>query len=132
MLQDVYEWAASHTRNESSLRDSAESRSAASLKAVRPTCPGSRLEMGINEALKPIRDPQALRDATPEEFAGRAGRVLSELNYVHPFREGTDVPRRRLFSELGRHYGHEIDFSVAAKPRMLEATIETTTARPVP
>lgn len=48
--------------------------------------PARRLEM--DEALKPIRDPQALRNATPEEFAERAAKVLSELNYVHPFREG--------------------------------------------
>jgi len=47
--------------------------------------------------LKPIRDPQALRNATPEEFAERAAKVLSELNYVHPFREENDMLRKRLF-----------------------------------
>lgn len=88
--------------------------------------PGSRIEMGLDEALKPIRDPEALRNATPEEFAERAGRVPSELNYVHPLREGNGRAQEAFISELGRHYGHEIDFSVIAKPRMIEASIETT------
>lgn len=82
--------------------------------------------MGLDEALKPIRDPQALRNATREEFAELAGRVLSELNYVHPFREGNGRAQEAFISELGRHYGHEIDFSVITKPRMIEASIETT------
>jgi len=79
--------------------------------------------MGLDEALKPIRDPEA---ATPEEFAERAGRVLSELNYVHPLREGNGRAQEVFVSELGRHYGHEIVFSVITKPRMIEAPIETT------
>jgi cell filamentation protein len=48
------------------------------------------------------------------------------LNYVHPFREGNGHAQEALISELGRHYGHEIDFSVITKPRMIEASIETT------
>ncbi len=82
--------------------------------------------MGLDEALKPIRDPQALRNATPEEFAERAGNVLSELNYVHPFREGNGPAQEAFISELGRYYGREIDFSVTTKPLMVEASIETT------
>lgn len=88
--------------------------------------------MGLDEALKPIRDPEALRNATPEEFAERAGKVLSELNYVHPFREGNGRAQEAFISELGRHYGHEIDFSVITKPRMIEASIETTNDPPSP
>lgn len=36
------------------------------------------------------------------------------------------MPRRRLFPSLGRHYGREIDFSVITRPRIIEASIETT------
>ncbi len=82
--------------------------------------------MGLDEPLKPIRGPQALRIATPEEFAERAGKVLSELNYVHPFRQGNGPAQEAFVSELGRHYGHEIDFSVITKPHIIEASIETT------
>jgi cell filamentation protein len=126
IFQDVYEWAG-HTRNESPIVEGQRVEPIGSLsKGGTSFLPGSRLEMGLDEALKPIRDPQALRNATAEEFAERAGRVLSELNYVHPFREGNGRAQEAFISELGRHYGHEIDFSVITEPRMIEASIETT------
>ncbi|EHK74678.1 filamentation induced by cAMP protein fic [Sinorhizobium meliloti CCNWSX0020] len=82
--------------------------------------------MGLNEALRPIADPSALSKATPEQFAERAAKVLSEPNYVHPFREGNGRAQEAFISELGRHYGHAIDFSLITMPRMIEASIETT------
>ncbi|WP_234710553.1 Fic/DOC family protein [Sinorhizobium arboris] len=126
IFQDVYEWAG-HTRNESPVVEGQRVEPIGGLsKGGTSFLPGSRLEMGLDEALKPIRDPQTLRNATPEEFAERAGKVLSELNYVHPFREGNGRAQEAFISELGRHYGREIDFSVITKPRMIEASIETT------
>lgn len=87
---------------------------------------GSRIDMGLDEALKPIRDPDVLRNSTPEQFAERAGQVMAELNYVHPFREGNGRAQEVFIAELGRHYGHEVDFTVITKPRIVEASIETT------
>ncbi|MEY9199381.1 fido (protein-threonine AMPylation protein) [Sinorhizobium fredii] len=105
VFQDVYEWAG-HTRNESPIVEGQRVEPIGGLsKGGTSFLPGSRIEMGLDEALKPIRDPQALRNATPEEFAERAGKVLSELNYVHPFREGNGRAQEAFISELGRHYG---------------------------
>jgi len=126
IFQDVYEWAG-HTRNETPIVDGEHVEPIGGLsKGGTSFLPGSRIEMGLDEALKPIRDPHALREATAEQFAERAGQVLAELNYVHPFREGNGRAQEAFISELGRHYGHEIDFSVISKPRMIEASIETT------
>ncbi|WP_037471377.1 Fic family protein [Sinorhizobium fredii] len=126
IFQDVYEWAG-HTRNESPIVDGQRVEPIGGLsKGGTSFLPGSRIEMGLEEALKPIRDPQALRNPAPEEFAERAAKVLSELNYVHPFREGNGRAQEAFISELGRRYGHEIDFSVITKPRMIEASIEAT------
>lgn len=126
IFQDVYEWAG-HTRNETPVVDGERVEPIGGLsKGGTSFLPGSRIEMGLDEALKAIRDPQALRTATPEQFAERAGQVLAELNYVHPFREGNGRAQEAFISELGRHYGHEIDFSVISKPRMTDASIATT------
>lgn len=126
IFQDVYEWAG-HTRNETPVVDGQSVEPIGGLsKGGTSFLRGSRIELGLDEALKPIRDPQALRTATPEQFAERAGQVLAELNYVHPFREGNGRAQEVFISELGRHYGHEIDFSVISKPRMTDASIETT------
>ncbi len=126
IFQDVYEWAG-HTRNESPIVDGQPVEPIGGLsKGGTSFLPGSRIEMGLDEALKPIRDTQVLRNATPEEFAARAAKVLSELNYVHPFRDGNGRAQEAFVSELGRHYGHEVDFTVISKPRMIEVSIETT------
>lgn len=82
--------------------------------------------MGLNEALKPIRDPDVLRGSSVEEFADRAGQVLGELNYVHPFREGNGRTQEAFITELGRAYGHDVDLTVITKPRMIEASKEAT------
>jgi len=54
------------------------------------------------------------------------GKVLSELNYVHPFREGNGRAQEALLASIGREYGHEVDFTVITKPRMIEASKATT------
>jgi cell filamentation protein len=126
IFQDVYEWAG-HTRNESPIVDGARVEPIGNLsKGSTSFLHGSRIDFGLDEAFKPIRDPDVLRAATSEQFAERAGQVLAELNYVHPFREGNGRAQEALIAELGRHYGHEVDFTVISKPRMIEASIETT------
>jgi cell filamentation protein len=79
---------------------------------------GTCIDFGLDEALKPIRDPSVLRTGTPEQFAEHAGQVLAELNYVDPFREGNGRAQEAFIAELGRHYDHEVDFTVISKPRM--------------
>lgn len=126
IFQDVYEWAG-HTRNERPIVDGQRVEPIGAMrKGGTEFLHGSRLQMGLDEAFKPIRSPDELRGSTPEQFAERAGRVLAELNFVHPFREGNGRTQETFIAELGRPYGHEVDFSLVSKPRMIEASIETT------
>jgi cell filamentation protein len=126
IFQDVYEWAG-HTRNERPMVDGAQVEPIGNLSKGGTTfLHGSRIEMGLKEALKPIQDPEVLRGSTSAEFAERAGTVLSELNYVHAFREGNGRAQESFIAALGREYGHEVAFSVITKPRMIEASIEST------
>lgn len=126
IFQDVYEWAG-HMRNESPVVDGERVDPIGELgKGGTSFLHGSRLDMGLNEALKPIRDPDILRGSSVEEFADRAGQVLGELNYVHPFREGNGRTQETFITELGRAYGHDVDLTVITKPRMIEASKEAT------
>jgi len=87
---------------------------------------GSRIEMGLDEAFRPIRNPEILRGTSVEQFAEIAGKVLAELNYVHPFREGNGRAQEALLASIGREYGHDVDFTVITKPRIIEASIAIT------
>lgn len=125
IFQDVYDWAG-HTRNESPIVDGRRVEPIGHFsKAGDHFLHGSRLEMGLDQALKPIADPDVLRGSSIEEFAAKAGEVMGELNFVHPFREGNGRAQESFISQLGRAYGHDVDFSVITKPRMIEASIKS-------
>ncbi|WP_287319777.1 Fic family protein [Mesorhizobium sp.] len=91
---------------------------------------GSRMDMGLDEALKPMRDPDVLRNSTPEQFAEDAGQVMAELNYVHPFREGNGRGQEVSLPSLGDTTAIKSIFTVLTKPRIVEASIETTRQAP--
>ena len=129
IFQDVYEWAG-HTRNESPIVDGQRVEPIGGLsKGGTAFLHGSRIEMGLDEALRPIRDPEVLRGSTPEQFAERAGQVMAKLNYVHPFREGNGRTQEVFIAELGRLRGHEVDFTVIAKPH--DGGVDRNHERPV-
>jgi cell filamentation protein len=125
IFQDVYEWAG-HTRNESPMVDGRRVEPIGMLsKGGMPFLPGSRIDMGLDEAFRPISDLRVLKGSSARTFAGLAGKVLAELNYVHPFREGNGRAQEAFIFELGRKFGHEADFTVITRARMIEASIET-------
>ena len=125
IFQDVYEWAG-HTRNESPVVDGRRVEPIGMLmKGGMPFLPGSRIEMGLDEAFKPIREPRVLKGSSALKFAELAGKVLSELNYVHPFREGNGRTQEAFILLLGRQFGHEVDFTIITRARMIEASVET-------
>jgi len=126
IFQDVYEWAG-HMRHERPVVDGARVEPIGSMRKGATTfLPGSHIDMGLTEAFKPIRDPDVLKTSTPEQFAAIAGKVLNELNYVHPFREGNGRTQEAFVAELGRHYGHNVDLSVITRSRMVSASIAGT------
>ncbi|WP_081105779.1 Fic/DOC family protein [Gluconobacter oxydans] len=126
IFQDVYEWAG-HMRHERPVVDGARVEPIGSMRKGSTTfLPGSHIDMGLNEAFKPIRTPDDLKNSTPEQFAAIAGKVLNELNYVHCVREGNGRAQETFIAELGRHYGHDVDLSVITKARMVSASIAGT------
>ena len=49
--------------------------------------------------------------------------VTVDLNGVHPFREGNGRTQRVFISELAQRAGHQLDFSVVSRERMIQAGI---------
>lgn len=126
IFQDIYEWAG-RTRDESPAVDGQKVEPIGNLsKGGTSFLHGSRIEMGLDEAFRPIRKREILRGSSAEQFAEIAGKVLAELNYVHPFREGNGRAQEALLASIGREYGHEVDFTVITKARMIEASIAPT------
>ncbi len=126
IFQDVYEWAGS-MRNDTPVVDGRRVEPVGTMsKGGTSFVPAQYIERGLTEAFRPLQDRASLEGSSPVAFADIAGRVMGELNYVHPFREGNGRSQQAFIAELGRAHGHEVDFSVISRARMTQASIATT------
>lgn len=57
-----------------------------------------------------------------ENIAERLSFYLSELNAIHPFREGNGRAQRMFIEILADRAGYEVDFSEVATEEMIEAS----------
>jgi cell filamentation protein len=55
-----------------------------------------------------LRDENHLKHLTPDAFAIRAAHYLSEINAVHPFREGNGRTQREFIRTLALTAGHRL------------------------
>jgi cell filamentation protein len=124
LFQDVFEWAG-HTRDERvQLSDGTIATEPMMQKlGGRSFLPGARIPVVLNQVADDIRNAGYLRGLPQEEFAVRAADVMSEINGIHPFREGNGRTQRTFMRELAKQAGHDLDFSVISGQRMILASI---------
>ena len=65
-----------------------------------------------------------LRGLHRVEFAHQIGRLLAEVNKLHPFREGNGRAQRLFVDAVARQAGHNMHFDVVSRERMIRASIE--------
>lgn len=124
LFQDVYEWAG-HTREEKVMLSDGTVATEPMLRKVDGSLfmPGPLIPAALDHIANTLRASDYLRGLTREEFAARAADIMLELNGAHPFREGNGRTQRVFMRELAREAGHELDFSVVTRERMIEACI---------
>ncbi|WP_245489967.1 MULTISPECIES: Fic family protein [unclassified Mesorhizobium] len=59
-----------------------------------------------------------LRGLDRETCANQAAEALSQLNSIHPFREGNGCVQREFFAALAEKAGHPLEFGVISDERM--------------
>ena len=69
-----------------------------------------------------IRKENELAGLEKAEFTKRLAYHFSEINALHPFREGNGRAQREFIRELARHNNYLIDFSRASANEMLIAS----------
>ncbi|MDR2560077.1 MAG: Fic family protein [Oscillospiraceae bacterium] len=70
-----------------------------------------------------LRKESWLRGLNREDFIRRIAYFMSEINTLHPFREGNGRTQRIFFTELARRARYELNFSEAQPDELLEADI---------
>jgi cell filamentation protein len=124
LFQDVFEWAG-RTRDERvQLSDGAVATEPVMGKpGGRPFLAGPSIAAALYEIAANLRDADHLRGLSRAKFAGRAADVMIELNAVRPFREGNGRTQRVFMEQLARAAGHDLDFTVVSKARMIRASV---------
>jgi len=124
LFQSVYEWAG-HTRDERVALSDGTIATEPALRKIdgQPFMEGPLIAEGLDRIARRLADEDYLRGLTREEFASRAADVMVDLNAVHPFREGNGRTQRVFIEELAHAAGHQLDFSVVSRERMIQASI---------
>jgi cell filamentation protein len=74
-------------------------------------CLAVYVDQELAKRFEAIRAEDGLRDLSVESFVARAADHISELNAIHPFREGNGRTQRSFLFVLGRQAGHEVDLA---------------------
>ena len=70
-----------------------------------------------------LRDNRYFQGLRPDEFARRVAHFLSELNAIHPFREGNGRTQLALLTLLAERAGHPLALDNLEPKAMLAAMV---------
>jgi len=96
LFQDVYDWAGKGRLVDIARTDDL-------------FCLTPYIEQELAKRFAAIQAENYLRGLSAEQFAARAAHHMSELNAIHPFRDGNGRAQRAFLFVLGRRAGHDID-----------------------
>ena len=80
------------------------------------------IETGMADVHRRLEEANFLRGLSGRDFAAAAGRILGDVNYVHPFREGNGRVQAEYLRQLGAQAGHRIDLTQLDGVRWMAAS----------
>ena len=98
LFQDVYDWAG-------------EVRSVDIIRGDSRFCNVRQIQSYSHTIFSALSAEKYLVNLEPAVFANRLAHYLSEVNAIHPFREGNGRVQRLFISQLAEHAGYSLDYS---------------------
>ena len=111
IFQDVYDWAGELRKVD--------------IAKGNMFCNAMFLSGQAEEIFGKLKAEDYLHGLEEDDFAVRLAYYFSEINALHPFREGTGRSQREFIRCLALHNGYVINFVNAGKDEMLEASRES-------
>lgn len=108
IFQDIYEWA-----GKIRTVDIAKGNMFCNVKFI---------ESQAEEIFGKLREENYLRELGEKEFSVRLAYYFSEINALHPFREGNGRSQREFIRALSLHNGYVINFAKVSREEMLKAS----------
>lgn len=123
IFQDIYEWAG-HTRDEQIRLSDGAIAYEPTLQKIggKPFASDAAITTAINDFAGKIRNKRFLHGLSRTGFIQCAASLFSELNSIHPFREGNGRVQRTFFEHLAEQAGHQLDFTGITQHRMALAS----------
>lgn len=110
MFQDVYEWAG-------------EIRSVSISKGNSQFAPPGQIEgYGNSTVFKDLAKDKFLVNMEKDKFTERLAHHFSEINALHPFREGNGRSSRQFIEQVAKNAGYDMDFSKVDRERWNSAS----------
>ena len=81
------------------------------------------LDRDLHLLFKRLNDNNSFLNCNDKEYAGNIAEFYSDLNLLHPFREGNGRTQRVLITQLIERSGRSIDFSKCDKDYLMIATM---------
>jgi cell filamentation protein len=69
------------------------------------------IETGMSDIHRRLVQADFLRGLGHDEFAGAAGKIIGDVNYVHPLREGNGRTQLLFLEQLAAQAGHVLDLT---------------------
>jgi cell filamentation protein len=98
LFQDVYEWAG-------------EIRSVDIIRGDSRFCNVRQIQSYSNTVFSALAAEKYLKNLESTALARRLAHYLSEINAIHPFREGNGRVQRIFISQLAEQAGYSLDYS---------------------
>ena len=83
------------------------------------------IEPELQRLFKELKNENYLADLSKEELAERLAYYLSELNVLHPYREGNGRTTREFIRELALKNGYNLNLSKVTPQDFLKASINS-------
>jgi cell filamentation protein len=80
------------------------------------------IETGMADIHGRLERSNYLKSLGAMEFSAAAGRIIGDLNYVHPFREGNGRAQLQYLRLLATDAGHPVDLAKIDAARWLAAS----------
>jgi cell filamentation protein len=110
LFQDVYDWAG-------------EFRTVRIAKQDAMFCYPEHIDREMRQLFRQLAAESHFRNLDARSFAGKAAHFLTELNAIHPFREGNGRTQLIFLKMLANQAGHPLDFDRLHPPVMMQAMI---------
>lgn len=85
-------------------------------------CNARFIESQASEIFKNLKEENYLQGLNEKEGAIRMAYYFSEINALHPFREGNGRSQREFIRTLSLNMGYVINFAKVSKEEMIKAS----------